>query len=97
MPDQQAQAGQDPIQAADARASAYLSERGTEDVPDYDALLHRYGEAMVRIGQLESNLDLLKSQKRGEAEPSPPDAMRRSGRDTNYYAGLLQRYGEASK
>ena len=94
MSDQQAQAGQDPIQAADARASAYLSERGTEDAPDYEALLHRFGEAMVRIGQLESKLDLLKSQKR-EVEPSPLDAMRRSGRDTNDYAGLLQRYGEA--
>ena len=94
MSDQQAQAGQDPIQAADSRASAYLSERGTEDAPDYDALLHRYGEAMVRIGQLESKLDLLKSQGR-ETEPSPPDAIRRSERDTNAYAGLLQRYVEA--
>jgi len=64
MSDQQAQAGQDPLQAADASASAYLSERGTEDAPDYAALLHRFGEAMVRIGQLESTLDLLKSQKR---------------------------------
>ena len=64
MSDQQAHAGQDPLQAADARASAYLSERGTEDAPDYAALLHRFGEAMVRIGQLESTLDLLKSQKR---------------------------------
>jgi hypothetical protein len=94
MSDQQAQAGQDPIQAADARASAYLSERGTEDAPDYRALLHRYGEAMVRIGQLESRLDLLKSQNR-EAESSSLDAMQRSGRGTNDYAGLLQRYGEA--
>ena len=54
MSDQQAQAGQDPIQAADSRASAYLSERGTEDAPDYRALLHCYGEAMLRVGRLAS-------------------------------------------
>ena len=49
--------------ALDSRSN--VEERPVEGSPDYDTLMRRYGEAMLRIGQLEAQVDGLSKELQG--------------------------------
>ena len=53
-------------------------------LPDYDALVSRYGEAMLRIGQLEAQVDLLTNQLR--SSDSPP--IEKPERPSDFGSGM---------
>ena len=59
-------------------------ESSSQSLPDYDALVSRYGEAMLRIGQLEAQVDLLTNQLR--SSDSPP--TEKPERPSNFGSGM---------
>ena len=46
-----------------------------DDQAEYDALVRKYGEAMLRIGQLESQVNSLTSRLDDRSTPGPPASL----------------------
>ena len=59
MPKQPQQPHRETEQSPNETPTDRLDERGPSEPLDYESLLQRYGDAMLRIGHLESRLDQL--------------------------------------
>ena len=65
-----------------------------DDQAEYDALVRKYGEAMLRIGQLESQVNSLTSRLDDRSTPGP-GVIGAAPWLPSEYDGLVDRYGQA--